>query len=594
MLLQYVTLTQAFAQLQESDVAQPLSKAEIDSIETILPRLQGAEKLEALRKLTDLTYDDTTQIHYINRLLDEARRQQNIPAEGDALYKLTYYYGIFDTQTLYSIIDDILRFLREHKLYDDLFAVYKNRIVQYDMRGQVLTAFRLAEEAYAEAKESQDKKAIALILRAWGALYENRDQPHEALRLYEESLLLSLQNRKAGEGLMVVYTYNDLISVMRQLEQYDEALRYADSMRVELDRYVLHCPDDNMHSDYFGEACHRVCIYAAMNDTMSALRELRRAELLFEPQWNETILVTWLNESYAAYYFALEQYDKALPYLRHSLQYFRENNIVSGIGEEILHADAYAGKKDYQTAAELYRGIINRKDSINREQLTVQLNELRTIYELDKAELEALRRQETIRRQRLYLIGSTTACLALAVIAALIAWSRKRITEKNRGLFRQIKEQDRLADELKRLSLLYDRETLLDASWQEHATPQLQTGVNGNRQQREIVARLQEFLLCDRNYANPNIEMADLALQLGTNRTYLFEALKTVTGHPVQEYINNLRTEEAKRLLETTDIPITVIAEMCGFNSVRTFYRRFFERYNMPPAEYRKLANVHT
>ena len=52
-------------------------------------------------------------------------------------------------------------------------------------------------------------------------------------------------------------------------------------------------------------------------------------------------------------------------------------------------------------------------------------------------------------------------------------------------------------------------------------------------------------------------------------------------------YLNALRMEEAKRLLKTTDEPITQIAYSCGYNSQTTFNRVFRERFDKTPREMR-------
>lgn len=50
------------------------------------------------------------------------------------------------------------------------------------------------------------------------------------------------------------------------------------------------------------------------------------------------------------------------------------------------------------------------------------------------------------------------------------------------------------------------------------------------------------------------------------------------------------RIEYAKGLLSTTDIPITKIAEMSGYNSAPHFIRQFKAHAGMPPVEYRKKS----
>lgn len=116
------------------------------------------------------------------------------------------------------------------------------------------------------------------------------------------------------------------------------------------------------------------------------------------------------------------------------------------------------------------------------------------------------------------------------------------------------------------------------------------TDLNGDRNQRELFLRLHAYLVEDKNFTRMKINASELVTALSTNRTYLFEAVKAVTGKTLQQYINHLRQEEARQLLETTDELIEAIAAICGYNSVRTFYRLFRQTYHMSPAVYRKTV----
>ena len=44
----------------------------------------------------------------------------------------------------------------------------------------------------------------------------------------------------------------------------------------------------------------------------------------------------------------------------------------------------------------------------------------------------------------------------------------------------------------------------------------------------------------------------------------------------------------AARLLKTTDWPVTKVAEEIGYENISFFYRKFQERYQISPKEYRR------
>ena len=63
---------------------------------------------------------------------------------------------------------------------------------------------------------------------------------------------------------------------------------------------------------------------------------------------------------------------------------------------------------------------------------------------------------------------------------------------------------------------------------------------------------------------------------------------KLATGMTPMEYIQTLRIEEAKHLLETTAGPIEAVAEEVGYDDAAFFSRLFRRSVNLTPAQYRR------
>ena len=64
---------------------------------------------------------------------------------------------------------------------------------------------------------------------------------------------------------------------------------------------------------------------------------------------------------------------------------------------------------------------------------------------------------------------------------------------------------------------------------------------------------------------------------------------KSATGSSLIEYLQNLRVEEAKQLLENTTMPVEEISEQAGYSDA-SFFRRLFKRLTgLTPARYRKM-----
>ena len=54
------------------------------------------------------------------------------------------------------------------------------------------------------------------------------------------------------------------------------------------------------------------------------------------------------------------------------------------------------------------------------------------------------------------------------------------------------------------------------------------------------------------------------------------------------EYVHTLRLEEAKQMLESTDLPVEVVAGEVGYQDASFFGRLFRRRVALTPAAYRK------
>ncbi len=76
--------------------------------------------------------------------------------------------------------------------------------------------------------------------------------------------------------------------------------------------------------------------------------------------------------------------------------------------------------------------------------------------------------------------------------------------------------------------------------------------------------------------------------KIGLSRKRMVEVFKEEYGVTPSGYVNDLRYQEARRLLEQTDNEVIDIAYSVGFSSLSAFYKFFKERAKLSPAAYRK------
>ena len=80
----------------------------------------------------------------------------------------------------------------------------------------------------------------------------------------------------------------------------------------------------------------------------------------------------------------------------------------------------------------------------------------------------------------------------------------------------------------------------------------------------------------ERLYLQPGLTLAELAQQLGTNRTMLSKMVNEETEMPFAEFINRKRIDYVRRLeKEHPELRNEELAEKAGYTSMRSFYRNY-------------------
>ena len=105
------------------------------------------------------------------------------------------------------------------------------------------------------------------------------------------------------------------------------------------------------------------------------------------------------------------------------------------------------------------------------------------------------------------------------------------------------------------------------------------------RPHNETVEQICAYLAA--NYRQ-KFSLTEVAAQFYLSPYYLSRLFRRVTGQSIVDYINNRRIEAAQKLLETTELSISAVAEQTGFASAAHFRRVFREVMGTGPLQYRK------
>jgi len=92
--------------------------------------------------------------------------------------------------------------------------------------------------------------------------------------------------------------------------------------------------------------------------------------------------------------------------------------------------------------------------------------------------------------------------------------------------------------------------------------------------------------------ANKGVSLAEVSEYVNLSPSYLSDIFHRETGITFKKYLNELRIEQAKRLLEDSRQPILGVCYESGFNTLSQFMKVFKDSTGFSPAEYRKAHSI--
>lgn len=105
-----------------------------------------------------------------------------------------------------------------------------------------------------------------------------------------------------------------------------------------------------------------------------------------------------------------------------------------------------------------------------------------------------------------------------------------------------------------------------------------------------MAQRLEEVMRKDHLYLNPKITLFDVALAIGTNKTYLSDYFNSHLSTTFYDFLNTFRVEDACALIKAMwhdgRRTMAEVAAESGFNSLSTFNRYFKQITGMSPKQY--------
>ncbi|SFT53517.1 Signal transduction histidine kinase [Algoriphagus locisalis] len=92
--------------------------------------------------------------------------------------------------------------------------------------------------------------------------------------------------------------------------------------------------------------------------------------------------------------------------------------------------------------------------------------------------------------------------------------------------------------------------------------------------------------LVEKYMEDPQLSVEFLSKELGMSRVHLYKKLQSITGKSPIEFIRLIRLKRASQLLAKSQLNVSEIAYMVGYNNAKYFAKHFKAEFNTLPSEY--------
>jgi len=497
-------------------------------------------------------------------LRHEATKQNN-----DSCVALAYKYMLL-TALNTEQKDSITFFADQAKYYfgksdmeEEIFGIETSLIEWEMMYGNTNTALEKAKTLLAKIQNNKNNEfhVYGLISDIYNMMGE-WDQAESAFLQ-----MLDIRNKyRLNLHYQMPYVFLRGAQLETSMRKYNEALIYCDSAQVYINKY--HKKRDNKTLLTLLNM-NKVSIFIQLGRLDEAKASLDTLDIITEKKESD-IYYYYIQSTRAKYYRGKGDYKTALSYIEPVVTKFKETNNKTGYHSAMQEKiEILALNHNYKDAFELQSEHAQYTDSIALADAHRQLNELQTIYQVDKLKNNAEQDALKIKNTQQLVIFLTIICILLLATAILMMRNAIVLKRKNRKLFSQYNEQDEQQEKIQKIIL----------SKRDEAS------------QLSLFERAETLLNETKAYCDPTITRESLAMELGTNRQYLTQAIQENKNMTFMEYINDYRLNYSRRLLShSAELSIDDIYMKVGFNNKSTFYRLFKQKYELTPKEFQNIA----
>lgn len=410
----------------------------------------------------------------------------------------------------------------------------------------------------------------------FGQCYLSNGQDSVAARHYRQAMAGAI--RYGSPGLVARSGFN-LINILQDWGRFDDALALSDSLPAYIRQWEVMKGIAVNPVLRVQNAMYRLKVLISCAD-LPAATAWRDTMLLYNKMYADPSQQEELQYTLARYERLVGNNAEAGRILRLLADYSRSRGNQARMARyyrslaDVLHAE-----RRYAEAADCYRLYAEAADSAQVATSNAQLNRLSRLYRLDELEQEkrvALAEQS---RARTLAWSALIVAVLLLALCVLLVVHHRRLRQKNRELVARIRSQEEAEQRAEEAARRAEAEQPADELSRE----------------MQLFRRLQALLADEEVLCRPRLGRDELADLLGTNRTYVADAVAACTEQhwSVSQYVAAVRVRRARYLIDNhSELSLGEICHACGFKSQGTFTRAYRTFYGITPSEYRKFAST--
>ncbi|WP_158299388.1 helix-turn-helix domain-containing protein [Paenibacillus antri] len=297
---------------------------------------------------------------------------------------------------------------------------------------------------------------------------------------------------------------------------------------------------------------HLVVLLQRGGDVGDLVPTFESVQRVVREYYRLTIVVA-LSEPFEAYPSIAKQYDRTLQYSMYSIVYGPSRVILPHTVAENIENIAY------QLPGDVEKKLVEGLKAADRKQLDDALD--RAIAHISK-------------------LNSDFIMFSVMQVVVLIKNTIKEIGENRlQSIALDVNAFNRDVLNIQSLDELRELVSGLFRDIAEH-------GKSGKEERNDIVTETVKDIIKE-NYKDPNLNMQGLSSMVRISYDYLGRLFKKNETMSISDYINEVRLEQARILLETKDYSVSQIMEQVGFTNHSYFFKLFKKKFGTTPREYR-------